>query len=33
MGILGEDAATVVAGSHLLVGYTVLGVLVSRKAG
>jgi len=31
MGIFGEDAGRVVAGAHLLVGYTVLGALVSRK--
>jgi hypothetical protein len=31
MGIFGEDVAKYVAGLHLLVGYVVLGVLVSRK--
>ncbi len=31
MGIFGESAASVVAALHLLVGYTVLGVLVARK--
>ena len=31
MGILGESVASVVAAVHLLVGYTVFGVLVSRK--
>lgn len=31
LGIFGEGAATVVGGLHLLVGYAVLGVLVSRK--
>ncbi|HET7349538.1 MAG TPA: hypothetical protein VFJ28_01225 [Marmoricola sp.] len=31
MGIFGMGAATVVGGLHLLLGYTVLGVLVSRK--
>lgn len=33
MGIFGEDIAKYVAALHLLVGYTVLGVLVSRKEG
>ena len=33
LGILGRDVADVVAPLHLLVGYTVLGVLVSRKQG
>ena len=31
LGVFGYDAATVVSCVHLLVGYTVLGVLVSRK--
>ena len=31
MGMFGESVASVVAAAHLLVGYTVLGVLVSRK--
>ena len=31
MGVFGESAASAVAVLHLLVGYTVLGVLVSRK--
>jgi hypothetical protein len=31
MAIFGAGAATVVGGVHLLLGYTVLGVLVSRK--
>ena len=31
MGIFGEAVASVVAGTHLLVGYTVLGLLVARK--
>jgi hypothetical protein len=31
LGIFGYDAATVVSCLHLLAGYTVLGVLVSRK--
>ena len=31
LGLFGYDAATVVSCVHLLVGYTVLGVLVSRK--
>jgi hypothetical protein len=33
MGLFGEGVASVVAAVHLLVGYTVLGVLVSRKDG
>lgn len=33
LGLFGETAATWVAAGHLLVGYTVLGVLVSRKRG
>jgi len=33
MGIFGEDVAGYVAALHLVVGYTVLGVLVSRKEG
>jgi hypothetical protein len=33
MGIFGDAAAAVVAPLHLVVGYTVLGVLVSRKQG
>lgn len=31
MGIFGESVASVVAALHLLIGYTVLGVLVSNK--
>jgi hypothetical protein len=31
MGIFGEDVAKYVAALHLVVGYTVLGLLVSRK--
>jgi hypothetical protein len=33
MGIFGEDVAKYVAALHLLVGYAVLGLLVSRKDG
>jgi hypothetical protein len=33
MGIFGHAVADVVAPLHLLVGYTVLGILVSRKEG
>lgn len=33
LGIFGRDVADVVAPLHLLVGYTVLGLLVSRKRG
>lgn len=33
LGVFGYTAATVVSCVHLLVGYTVLGVLVSRKQG
>ena len=33
LGLLGYGAATVVSCVHLLVGYAVLGVLVSRKEG
>ena len=33
LGIFGDAAAAVVAPLHLVVGYTVLGVLVSRKQG
>jgi hypothetical protein len=33
MAIFGMGVATVVGGLHLLLGYTVLGVLVSRKEG
>ncbi|HSU01883.1 MAG TPA: hypothetical protein VLK03_04985 [Nocardioides sp.] len=33
LGIFGETVGLVVACAHLVVGYTVLGVLVSRKTG
>jgi hypothetical protein len=32
-GILGGAVAQYVAAAHLIVGYTVLGVLVARKTG
>jgi hypothetical protein len=33
MAVFGEDAARVVGSAHLVVGYAVLGLLVSRKQG